>query len=238
MKQFPWIFSVLWLVILIVMISAGFWQLSRAEEKQQIKERMDAVQINKPETWTDWQQLKAFDPVEINGQYSHTHFLLDNQISEGQVGYFVFTAFQTTDGIWLLINRGWTDNSEQNFAVKQSQQNIQGLLADWPRPGVQLGEQTLSNQVIQHVTYLEQQPIIDLLKQRHCQQNADENCIILPQVLKLDAMMDDGYQRQWQLPRMTVEKHQAYAIQWFTMSLVLCFIYVLFVYKNYYASKN
>jgi len=231
-KQFPWIFSALWLVILLVMLSAGFWQISRAEEKRQINVRMADGKVNLPHTPQDWQSLKAFDQVEVQGQYINTHFLLDNQIMDGQVGFFVFTAFKTIDDVLLLINRGWTKDDQQNFEVAPNSQSVKALMADWPRPGIQLGEQTINNQDVQHLTYLEQLPTTALLKQRHCQQNNADNCIILPRVLKLTVAMDHGFKRQWQLPRMTVEKHRAYAVQWFTMSLVLCF-YVIFIRKVY-----
>ncbi len=237
-KSFPWLFSIMWLLILLVMISAGFWQLSRAEQKRQINARLAAGETKQPKTSKDWQFLKAFDEVELSGQFVNTHFLLDNQIMDGQVGFFVFTSFMTTEGILMLINRGWSDDAQQNFDLLRGETIITALVAEWPRPGVKLGEQVIINQNIQHLTYLEQQPTIELLKQRHCQQTRTENCIILPRVLKLDATVDIGkghnFKRNWQLPRMTVEKHRAYAMQWFTMSLVLCFIYVIFVKKTYF----
>lgn len=234
MKSFPWIFSVLWLAVLSVMISAGFWQLSRAEEKRAINARMAAGEINTPKNFNDWQPLNAFDQVVVQGKYLDTHFLLDNQIMDGQVGYFVFTAFETSDSILLLINRGWTDDEQQSFTVDSEIESITALLADWPRPGIQLGEQQVENQRIQHVTYLDQQATMAVLQQRLCPQSTVENCKILPRVLKLDVGMEQGFKRHWQLPRMTVEKHRAYATQWFTMSLVLCFIYVIFIRKTYY----
>ena len=236
-RKFPWVFSLLWLVILLVMVSAGFWQLNRAKEKQQINNRLLAGEVNRPQTLQDWQLLTAFDQVEVRGHYVNTHFLLDNQIMDGQVGFFIFTAFLTVDDVLLLINRGWSADDQQNFDLAPNSQTVSALLADWPRPGIQLGEQTINNQAVQHLTYLQQQPTIDLLKQRHCQQSSTENCIILPRVVKLDKAMSHGFKRHWQLPRMTVAKHRAYAIQWFTMSLVLCVIYVIFINKTY-ASKN
>ena len=236
-NSFPWFFTVLWLVILMVMIIAGFWQVRRAEEKQMINDRLASAQANNPRELTDWQTLNAFDEIEVTGQYLDTHFLLDNQIMDSQVGFFVFTAFRTVDGILLLVNRGWSDDDTQNFAVNDDFPKITALVADWPRPGIKLGEQTIKEQAIQHLTYLDEKPTYELLKQRHCRQNHDENCIQTSQVLKLTANMDHGFKRHWQLPRMTVEKHQAYAVQWFTMSLVLCIIYGIFIRKNY-ANKN
>jgi len=236
-KRFPWIFSMLWLLILVIMIAAGFWQLGRAEEKRQINTRLVAGDVDSPSTLKDWEVLKAFDQVEVEGRFLSTHFLLDNQIMDGEVGFFVFSAFETQSDILLLINRGWTDDDTQSFDLDSNKVKLKALVADWPRPGIKLGEQIINNQTLQHLTYLEQEPALKLLERRHCSQSTAENCIILTQVLKLDMSTDHGFKRHWQLPRMTVEKHQAYAAQWFTMSLVLCIIYGIFIRKNY-ANKN
>lgn len=238
-KTFPWVFSLLWLVILMVMIWAGFWQLRRAEEKRIIQSKVAAGQIHTPVTVAEWLALDAFDQIQVKGQFFDTHFLLDNQIMDGQVGYFVFTSFKLSSGIWVLINRGWTQTAPADFDVLAESAGTElmltALIADWPKPGIQLGEQVVTEQAVQHVTYLTQKPVIELLKLRHCEQSRHDDCIILPRVLKLDPAMDHGFKRQWQLPRMTVAKHQGYAVQWFTMSLVLCLIYIIFLKKTYMA---
>ncbi|TDR20573.1 cytochrome oxidase assembly protein ShyY1 [Marinicella litoralis] len=215
------------------MLWAGFWQLGRAEEKSAINVKMAEAIFKQPVNTDDWEQLSAFDSVAVTGHYANTHFLLDNQIMDGQVGHFVYSAFKTTRGIWLLINRGWVADDQQDFNATGAQVALRGLVADWPRPGVQLGEQVLENQSIQHVTYLPQAQVHGLLKQRLCSVDVGRECAILPVVLKLDPAMEQGYHRKWQLPRMTADKHQAYAVQWFTMSLVLCLIYVVFLRKIY-----
>jgi surfeit locus 1 family protein len=231
--RFPWIFSTLWLMILILMIWAGFWQLGRAKEKQQINERMAVGLTHQPVTLSDWNQLKPFEAVEINGTYSSLHLLQDNQIQDGKVGYFVYSAFRTEQGLWLWINRGWHAKESEEFNVSDEAIAVKGMVGDWPRPGVQLGEQNIADVDIQHVTYLPQEAVFQALKTRLCQQAVDNECIMLPVVLKLDSEEKHGYVRDWQLPRMTAEKHQAYAAQWFTMSLVLCLVYVIFLRKHY-----
>lgn len=217
----------------MVMLWAGFWQLGRADEKAEINTRLAGSNINQPILSADWDKLHAFDQVKISGQYANLHFLLDNQIIDGQVGHFVFSAFETAEGIRLLINRGWVTDVQQDFEVNNNEVAVSALVADWPRPGIQLGEQTVVNEVIQHVTYLPKQQVHELLKLRLCSEPVDSRCQVLPVVLKLNPQMEYGYVRKWQLPRMTAEKHRAYAVQWFTMSLVLCFIYVIFIRKNY-----
>ncbi len=218
------------------MIWAGFWQLGRADEKRLINQRMTNGVLKAPETAAQWQATAAFEQVTVSGRFHSTHLLLDNQIMGGQIGHFVFTAFQTVEGLWLLINRGWVAD-ESELASPDGEVKLEALVADWPAPGVQLGEQTVVNQDVQHVTYLNQEATVSMLETRLCQQSNQQECIILPLVLKLDPQMEHGFKRQWQLPRMTVEKHQAYAAQWFTMSLVLCLVYGIFL-RKMYASKN
>ena len=233
MKKFPWIFTSLWLTVLAVMLWAGFWQLSRAEQKAQINHKMSLKQTHQPLTEADWLSLEAFDQVSTSGQYQDVHFLLDNQIVDGAVGQFVFSAFQTSHGQWLLINRGWINNNETVTAVPSSNININGMIADWPRPGIQLGEQDISDAKLQHVTYLPWDKVKNMMAERLCQPVTSSECIIMPLVIKLDSTAQHGFVRKWQLPRMTAEKHQAYAIQWFTMSLVLCLAYGIFIRKTY-----
>ncbi|MCB1581709.1 MAG: SURF1 family protein [Xanthomonadales bacterium] len=232
-KSFPWIFSLLWLSILLVMIWAGFWQLGRAEEKKLIKERVSAGVYHRPKSILEWEQLKSFDAVGIEGKFASMHLLQDNQILDGQIGYFVYTAFKTRQGVWLWVNRGWTATKSDSYDLSDELVSIKGLVGEWPRPGIQLGEQNIANTVLQHVTYLPQESVYSALRQRLCQQEQDNECIMLSVVFKLDPEAKNGFVRKWQLPRMTAEKHQAYAAQWFTMSLVLCLVYIIFLRKHY-----
>ncbi|WP_223787280.1 SURF1 family protein [Marinicella meishanensis] len=231
-RRFPWLFTALWLMIFCLMVWAGFWQLGRAEEKRVINERLADKQWLRPQTDAEWQRLQPFNRIETWGEYHPTHLLLANQIIDGQVGYFVFTAMQTQSQQWLLVNRGWQPEAALDLDIESGPQLVRGLIGDWPRPGVQLGEQTIQHQAQQTVTYLPQAPTVNLIKQRHCANQSDTKCEVLPQVLKLDPAMDHGFVRAWQLPRMTVAKHQAYAAQWFTMAVVLCLVYGLFIRKQ------
>ncbi len=215
------------------MLWAGFWQLGRADEKASINNKLAQQKINQPQTETQWMQLSAFDSVEIKGQYLDIHFILNNQIIDGQVGHFIFTAFRTHAGPWLLVNRGWVKEVPISLGLTEKNETIKGLVADWPRPGVQLGEQIIKNERIQQVTYLPMNAVHNMLKDRLCYELETSQCVILSYVLKLDPLMEQGFVRQWQLPRMTAEKHRAYAVQWFTMSLVLCLIYGVFLRKIY-----
>jgi cytochrome oxidase assembly protein ShyY1 len=208
--------------------------VGRAEEKRLIQQRLSAEQADRPVFIEDWDKLEAFAPVSIYGRFEPVHFLLSNQIIDGQVGYFVFTAFRTSEQLLLLVNRGWVADTEQPLDVVPVDVELNGLVADWPRPGFQLGEQPLSAEHRQVVTYLPDETTQQWLSTELC---AVRTCQILPKVMKLDATSPHGFVRKWQQPVMTPAKHQAYALQWFTMSAVLCLVWFIFI-RKHYASKN
>jgi len=50
---------------------------------------------------------------------------------------------------------------------------------------------------------------------------------LLPVILQLDESNEDGFVREWQpVYGVTPDKHRAYAMQWFTLALVLLLIYI------------
>jgi len=216
------------------MIWAGFWQWGRAEEKITIKRHMDAGIKQTPESMSDWRQLEDYQSVKISGKYVNKHFLLANQFHQGQAGFNVYTVFQSDSGIWLLINRGWTVTDEIVVELDSQATTVEGFIAAWPRPGVQLGEQEFTDKNRQQVTYLPPAQTKVLLMQKLCD-SAD--CQILNRVIKLSATAEHGFVRDWQAPMMTAERHRAYAFQWFGMSLVLCIIYFIYL-RKLYASKT
>ncbi|MCW8869128.1 MAG: SURF1 family protein [Proteobacteria bacterium] len=233
-SRFPWGFSLLWLAILLVMIWAGFWQMDRASQKEVIRQQMQSGTLVQPQNLTDWQNINNYQAIRTTGHYENMHFLLANQFQEGQVGFHVLTSFLTDDHIRLLVNRGWTASADIDVSVNNNRVNLTGMLSDWPRPGVQLGEQEFKNKTQQQVTYLPQEQTKVFLTQQLCHRH---NCTIFNRVVKLDPEAEAGFVREWQAPMMTAARHRAYAFQWFTMSLALCLIYIYYLRKTYAIKK-
>jgi cytochrome oxidase assembly protein ShyY1 len=95
-------------VMLPLVVSLGLWQLGRAEEKRSYEdrfyERVGALPVNPPRDLAD----TDFVQVRLEGRYDpQRHFLIDNQVSDGKVGYQVISLFRSDDGRGWLINRGW-----------------------------------------------------------------------------------------------------------------------------------
>lgn len=87
----------------------GFWQLDREQQKIELQQRYEQRRQLPPVApdEVDWQGDPAFTAVRARGRYDNAHhFLLDNRVNNGRVGYEVITPFATDDGT-MLVNRGW-----------------------------------------------------------------------------------------------------------------------------------
>src|ERR1044071_4204342 len=88
--RFDWKLSLLTVVLLPLLLSLGFWQLRRAQEKLELPDQYAARQSEAPIVF---EQLNTngdlqYRQVQLTGRYDNTHnFLLDNRIHQGQPGY-------------------------------------------------------------------------------------------------------------------------------------------------------
>ncbi|HXP65447.1 MAG TPA: SURF1 family protein, partial [Steroidobacteraceae bacterium] len=100
--------TLLAIVLIVMLISLGRWQLNRAAEKRVLYDAFaaggDAVLS------IDVQTPKAprYQHIEAAGHYDGTRqVLIDNMVNGERAGYFVITPFALQGGGWLLVNRGW-----------------------------------------------------------------------------------------------------------------------------------
>jgi surfeit locus 1 family protein len=218
---------VLYCGLLSLLISLAFWQFHRAEEKRLLLQQQ-ATQISQvlhltAETPDNPQSLR-YRPAYLSGHYDHRQqFLLDNQMLNHKVGYFVFTPFILENSHKaILVNRGWLPANLNrkvlpNIALQNLQtQQINGRINTFPSVGIQLADvdkpSNTTPAVIQHVnsTLLVQQLGYPLFSFQ----------------LELDAKSADGYTRQWLTTTLMLpEQHIAYAIQWASLATALTFLF-------------
>ncbi len=234
-KKFPWLFSVLWLSILVLMLRLGFWQLQRADEKQLLIDQLAQTEHPVIEGVSALQQVHRFQTIEVLGSFDEkVAFYLSNQFHDGQVGFHVYGVMSYFESdVISLVNRGWVKDLSSVPQAQPAEKLWLLQQSDWPRPGVQLGDQVLTSSAKQQVTYLTEEVTKNWLKERFCRQKTNNDCIILPFIFKLNQQMPDGFVRDWKSQRVVPEKHQAYAGQWFSMSLVLLLLYFVFLRKNH-----
>ncbi|HED17964.1 MAG TPA: SURF1 family protein [Gammaproteobacteria bacterium] len=214
------------LVLLGLLISLGFWQLDRAEQKRALLDQYGGGQ--KQTVLQLEADLKSaaglnYRNAVVTGHYDSGHqFLLDNRTHAGQVGYEVLTPFSIRDAnVAVLVNRGWiplgaSRDRLPEVTVREDQQQISGRLKIPPKKVFMLGEEDPR----QGWPWRIQRIRIEAL-------SAELGRPLLPVVFLLDAEQPDGYTRKWRpLTGFGPERNVAYAVQWFGLAVTLLIIYL------------
>ena len=96
---------------LALLISLGFWQLDRADEKRVIEDKIAIANSENVELVVSAEFLKdkEYYHVRLQGSYvDDKQFIYDNQIVDQVSGYYVLTPFVLSgDSKTVLINRGF-----------------------------------------------------------------------------------------------------------------------------------
>ena len=203
------------------LVSLGFWQLDRADEKRGIEASIKQANTGSVELIMEEGDLlnKEYYEVRLQGKYlSDKQFIYDNQIVNQVSGYYVLTPY-ALDGQSkaILINRGfipWNGRRDK--------------LAD-----IVIGQETreIKVQISKPIKRMELKPsevgiqFPVLIQSIDLQDMADRAKVDFSSVIGLlDASASNGFIRKWEPYTGSIEKHIGYAVQWFLMALVLAII--------------
>ena len=203
------------------LVSLGFWQLDRADEKRGIEASIKLANTGSVELIKDEEVLenKEYYEVRLQGKYlSDKQFIYDNQIVDQVSGYYVLTPFALEgQSKAILINRGfipWNGRRDK--------------LAD-----IVIGQETreIKVQISKSIKRMELKPsevgiqFPVLIQSIDLQDMADRAKVDFSSVIGLlDASASNGFIRKWEPYTGSIEKHIGYAVQWFLMALVLAII--------------
>ncbi|MDC3391716.1 SURF1 family protein [Candidatus Thioglobus sp.] len=203
------------------LVSLGFWQLERADDKRSIEASIKqantgSVELIKKE---EGLQSKEYYEVRLQGKYlSDKQFIYDNQIVDQVSGYYVLTPYALEgQSKAILINRGfipWNGRRDKlaDIVIGQETREIKVQIS---KP-IKRMELKLSEVGIQFPVLIQS---IDL------QDMGDRAKIDFSSVIGLlDASASNGFIRKWEPYTGSIEKHIGYAVQWFLMALVLAII--------------
>lgn len=201
------------------LVSLGFWQLDRADEKQAIVNAIVLAQSSpakplEPENINSKEHYK----VLLNGYFdSDKQFIYDNQIVKSNAGYYVLTPFILNNNSAILVNRGfvpWYGKRDEliDIVIDSQPRTIEvGLIK--PQKRIQLTTQDINTSfpiLIQSLD-LDQFSLLSGYQ-------------FVPMLAQLDINASNGFFRQWKPFYGSVDKHLGYALQWFLMALVLLIV--------------
>ena len=210
--------SILILATMAFLVSLGFWQLDRADQKRTIEASIQKANTGVVELIVNQNELlnKEYYEVRLQGSYiSDKQFIYDNQIVDQASGYYVLTPFVLTgQSNAIMINRGfipWNGRRDQlaDIAVGSAFREIK-IQVSKPIKRIELKTSDISNQfpvLIQAIDF-------DVIEEISSTSFVDV-------IGLLDPSSDDGFVRKWEPYTGSIEKHIGYAIQWFLMALVL-----------------
>lgn len=220
-KHLPWVAAVL---ACAGFIGLGIWQLDRARQKEALLAAYAAGAGAPPLALEGYQAQPRYTSVRISGRYLDYTVLLDNQIVKRRPGVHLYTLFEPAAGPpRLLVNRGWLPLDPDRRVrggipdPPAGPLELEGLLSEYPRPGIRLGTVDFEGPAPALVPYLERDALAAALKTE-----------LAPQILLLTegpGPDDKRLVRDFSPAVMPPERHRAYAFQWFSLAAAVAVVF-------------
>lgn len=212
----------------------GFWQLSRAAQKQQLQEQIDSRRAEPALSNAQFAALQTqpnlalHRQVQLSGHWlSQYTVYLDNRQMQGRPGFYVYTPLALDNGQGVvLVQRGWvprhfTDRT-QLPPVDTSTKPV-SILARVAAAPARLYEFAVSASTPAPQGW-------ELIRQ-----NLDLGALRLQTGLPLYELTavqlgpnSEGLQRDWPEVGTGVAMHRGYAFQWFALAGLIFLLYVWF----------
>ena len=209
-----------------VFFALGLWQIERGQAKANII--LEFENNLKKDASVFSEDSKKWDKVFINGTWDNSRqMLVDNVINRGVAGYKVLTPFKISNSDTLiLVDRGWIprEASRQtlpNIDINNIKEKVFGTLEN-PELGFVLSDILVSGDWPK----VSQTKNLNVISKEY-------NDPLAQFILVADPILKNSLEYLKIVPtNMMPSKHYGYSAQWFTMFLVLCFMYIWLGYKK------
>ena len=233
-------FALLTLFLLGLMIRAGFWQLDRAAQKENLQveyEQHTSLPLMSVIGALPDADTLRFRRLRLRGRYDNDHqFLLDNRsrtLENGahRIGYEVLTPLRLDWGGVVLVNRGWVPAAVDrsvlpDISISDEERQLNGVL-NIPSRGFALGALDSDNRWPRRIQFYD---FTELAKRL--------NTDLYPAVVMLDADQPGGYLRNWRPVIKGPAMHYGYAVQWFAMALATIVLFGWFTVRRIKDDEN
>ena len=210
------------LVGIVITALLGNWQLHRADEKLRLQQRIEQAGRQAP-IHVGVSELSSQDvayfKVEASGEFKDDGTVYsDNRVRDGVVGYEVITPLRVDGGPYVLVNRGWVkaDASRRRLpavAAPHGQVHVEGIALPGNPRVFELSSDVQAGQVWQNVSVERYRKAFGLALQ--------------PIMIEQQNDLGDGLVREWKRPDLGLDRHRGYALQWFSLCVVIIALYVI-----------
>ena len=224
-----WLPSVCVALLLPALVTLGFWQLQRAEEKQwllslqQMRWQAEPQPVFEATATADL----GYRRLVLEGYFDpHVSLFLDNRTRAGQAGVELLQPFfDVQSGLWLLLNRGWIawPDRRETPAFHTPEGTIRLIASVYQAPPralrapMPVKAESPWPQLVSHIDSG------SLWQQLNRQGFAQE--------LRLEpgpaSLVTD-----WPVVAMSPQKHQGYAVQWFALAAALLGLFIYLGLQN------
>ncbi|CAN1537929.1 COG3346 Uncharacterized conserved protein [Burkholderiaceae bacterium] len=232
------------IVVIVIGLLAGRWQLGRAEQKIALSNQITAMASKEQIDLNGkaWNLAEVeYRPVRASGQFLSNEIVwLDNRPkpnlgnqSQGHSGFYVLMPFLLEGSVKQVIwvNRGWAPRNKEDrlqlpaIDTPNGRVTIEGVAFAGPGKVLELGDQPNSRdrpRIQQNLDLA-----YEAMQLKYPQ---------LPFVIRQnDPDRNDGLLRNWPPATVGVDRHYAYAFQWFALAaaaLAFWFTTGLLRYRN------
>ncbi len=115
------------------LVALGNWQLARRVWKLDLITRVERqlqappVPVPGPTRWTGISRQDEYRKVQVTGSFDHTLETCTQAVTVLGPGCWVMTPLRTSEGWWLLVNRGFVD-AEHRAPAQRAQGQIAGTV--------------------------------------------------------------------------------------------------------------
>ena len=222
--------------IVVCFCSLGFWQLDRAEQKQQAhsefqrRGKLARLDLNQYETTQTAAAVVGYR-AHATGRFHARSILLENQSHQGAAGYFVYTSLQLDGSSYaVLVNRGWVGMGRDRQTLPDvragdARIRITGKVSLPPSTGLRLA----GSEIIERFS-------ADVLRVQRIDFPSLSTALrqpLVPYTLRLDDTSPQGFVREWRAPGADQARHRGYAVQWFAMASALVVLMVVLLFRGW-----